>query len=154
MVSPGDPGVSLCHSRSCREVDGETPNTLGDCDRGGDREKVRSAWGSEVREPGEGKCQNRSAWPFCRASCIGPGPDGYEKLSEQGWQDRVGWGRGKAAHQDGGGRGWERGWGAAGGGGMAQGPVDLETDISNSRFGKWEYWEHGERELERELIGK
>lgn len=109
MVSPGDPGVSLCHSRSCREVDGETPNTLGDCDRGGDREKVRSAWGSEVREPGEGKCQNRSAWPFCRASCIGPGPDGYEKLSEQGWQDRVGWGRGKAAHQDGGGRGWERG---------------------------------------------
>ena len=46
------------------------------------------------------------------------------------------------------------GVGGGSGGGMAQGPVDLETDISNSRFGKWEYWEHGERELERELIGK
>lgn len=32
--------------------------------------------------------------------------------------------------------------------------VGLETDISNSRFGKWGYWEHGERELEKELIGK
>lgn len=27
MVNAGDPGVSLCHSRSCREVDGETPPT-------------------------------------------------------------------------------------------------------------------------------
>lgn len=25
MVNPGDTGASLCHSWSCREVDGETP---------------------------------------------------------------------------------------------------------------------------------
>lgn len=49
------------------------------------------------------------------------------------------------------GQGCPPGWRGAG---MAQGPAGLETDISNSRFGKWGYWEHRERELEKELIGK
>lgn len=134
MVNPGDPGVSLCHSQSCREVDGEISDTLGDCDKGGEREEVRSAWGSEVREPGEGKCQNRSAWRFCRASCIGPGPNGYEKISEQGWQDRVGWGGGKAA-QDGGGQAWPRGRRAWR---QTFQTADLESgDIGNTERGSW-----------------
>lgn len=116
------------------------PNRLGGCDKGGEREAVRSAWGSEVREPGEGQCQNKSAKPSCRASCTGPGPDGSERL-RAGMAGQSGLGRGQGCPP---GRGT----------GMAQGPAGLETDISNSRFGKWGYWEHGERELEKELIGK
>lgn len=133
MVNPGDPGVSLCHSQSCREVDGETPPIgLGGCDKGGEREEVRSAWGSEVREPGEGKCQNRSAKPSCRASCTGPGPDGYERL-RAGTAGQSGLGQGQ---------GCPPGWGT----GMAQGwawrqtfqTADSESgDIGNMERGSW-----------------
>ena len=120
-------------------MDGETPDTLGDCDKGGDREEVRSAWGSEVREPGEGKCQNRSAWPFCRPPALGLVPtDMRNSQSRDGRTEWAGAGARlptRMAGVGGAGEAWSRGqWAWR----QTFQTADSESrDIGNTERGSW-----------------
>ena len=105
------------------------------------RERMRGLLGSEAGEPEEGERRDSSAGPSSRASTAVPG---RERPSGQGRQVREGSGAERGCPPAGG-----RAWPWAGGpGGQLQG------DTSSSGIWKWEYWEHGEREPDIELIGK